>query len=71
MEYRKVIIEKTINYLFNLLKNSEDVKLDWTEIDIDELATELNVILKNFIRSESFVKFRGDCHNAIFKVLDE
>jgi hypothetical protein len=68
---KKVIIEKTINYMFNILKNSEDIKLDWTEIDIGELATELNTILKNFSTSESFIKFRGDCHTAIFKFLGE
>lgn len=57
--------------MFNLLKNSEDIKLDWTEINVDELATELNTILKNFSTSESFVKFRDDCHTAIFKFLDK
>lgn len=57
--------------MFNLLKNSEDIKLDWTEINIDELATELHTILKNFSTSESFVDFRDDCHTAIFKFLDK
>lgn len=57
--------------MFNLLKNSEDIKLDWTEINVDELATELSTILRKFSTSESFVKFRDDCHTAIFKFLDK
>lgn len=71
MGHKKLIVEKTVNYMFNLLKNSEDIKLDWTEINIDELATELHTILKNFSTSESFVDFRDDCHTAIFKFLDK
>lgn len=71
MEHKKLIIEKTINYLFNLLKNSEDIKLDWTEINVNELATELSTILRKFSTSESFIKFRDDCHKAIFTFLDK
>lgn len=57
--------------MFNLLKICEDIKLDWAEMNVDELATELHTILKNFSTSESFIEFREDCHNAIFKALDK
>jgi hypothetical protein len=71
MRHKKMIVEKTVNYMFNLLKICEDIKLDWAEMNVDELATELHTILKNFSTSESFIEFREDCHNAIFKALDK